>query len=198
MRRVYLCDAALPHAAADGGDALVVAAEAQMVQSLLFAFNQKDLILVAAVAAEGENTVALTRRQAESRVEFLAGFELGHGEGVTQQRLHRHQRPPTVGRRRGSYSAASRRVRNLYIPAFRLLHHTRPAHGRRDDLRLRYRARPRRRRTAAAFGAARRGGPARVGWAVAHAAPGAGYALQRSKERRTHRSRHRALFSGAA
>src|SRR5215469_3394756 len=114
MRRVDLVEAALLHAGANRGNALVVAAKAQMVEPLLFALDQKNLILIATVAAEGNDAVTLAGRQTEGRIEFLAGFELGHGEGITQERLHRHGRPPAVRPRRGSCSAAARSTRNLY------------------------------------------------------------------------------------
>src|SRR5579872_6859585 len=69
MRRVDLFDAALLHARADRGDAGGIAAEAQMVEALLLAFDQEHLVLIPAVAAEGENAVALVRRQTEGRIE---------------------------------------------------------------------------------------------------------------------------------
>ena len=94
MRRVDLGQASLLQPRADFGDSGLIAAEAQMIEALFLALDQKDLILGAALAAEGQDTVALGRQQPEGRIEFMPGRQIGHGQRVAQQRLHGHSASP--------------------------------------------------------------------------------------------------------
>jgi hypothetical protein len=55
-----------------------------MVEALLAALDQKDLVLIAPLAAEGQRVVALGREQAEGRIEAPASLEIGDGERIAE------------------------------------------------------------------------------------------------------------------